>query len=141
MQRPIGVTITAILMVFNAFADIVISVVAPHATAPNPHSGGPVFTPVVIAVHVALITCMALGFFTVWSYWRGRPWARWLVLAGCIYYLTGIRFLPSQFHRSPFGAALTIFSVALSLFLIGYLYTLDVRIWFSQPPAASATEK
>jgi hypothetical protein len=129
-------------MVLNACADIALALFAPHGASPHPQPGGPAFSPTVIAVHVVLLGMTLFGFFTVWAYWRGRSWARWLVFGGCIFYLTGLRLLPSQWHHHPpYGAALTVFAAVLSIFLLWYLYTLDVRIWFARSLGTSPTNK
>jgi len=129
-------------MVLNACADIALAFLAPYVPSPHPRPTGPVFSPTVIALHVILIGLVVFGVVTVWAYWRGWPWARWLVFGGCIFYLTGLRLLPSQLHHyPPYGAALSIFAAALSIFLLWYLYTLDVRIWFARPRGSSATDK
>jgi hypothetical protein len=141
MQRPIGITITAILMVFNACADIVLTLLTPHAKTPETHFAGAALTPLVIAIHVVIVALFLFGFATVWFYWRGRSWARWVTFACCIFYITGLRLVPQQWHRSPLGAALTIFSALLSVFLIWYLYRLNVRLWFHERSTAAPTNK
>ena len=99
MQRPIGVTITAILMAVNLFVDIALSLISPTVAPSNNLSNGPVFTPLVIAVHIMLVGLVLGQCVVLLYYWFGRSWARWFVLAGCIFYLTGLRVLPTQLHR------------------------------------------
>jgi hypothetical protein len=142
MQRPIGVTITAILMVANIFADIVLSFYSPSVVVPDAHPVGTMFSPVMLAVHVGLVVFIALQCMAVLYYWLGRYWARWVILTGCVYYLTGLRYLPRQLHQAPYtGAALTIASVFLALYLIWYLHTAVGRAWFARPQADNAIEK
>jgi hypothetical protein len=138
MQRPIGITITAILMALNACADVVLSLLYPSVGSPHAHHGGSALSPVVIAVHLSLALLVILELRGVLYYWLGRSWARWLVLGGSVFYLTGLRFLRSQWHHSHTTAALTLGSGFLAIFLIWYLYKRDVRIWFARPLTASA---
>jgi hypothetical protein len=128
-------------MASNMVADVALSLIAPGIMAPTPHPHGPVFSPIMIAVHVGLVAFIAVECVAVFYYWLGRFWARWFVLAGCVFYLTGLRNLATQWRQSHFGAALTIGSALLAMFLIWYLYTRDVRIWFARSRATDATNK
>jgi hypothetical protein len=141
MQRPLGVTITAILMASNVVADITLSLVAPSVVMPATHTAGTAFSPIMIAVHTGLAALIILEIVTVFYYWLGRFWARWLVFVGCVFYLTGLRTLPTEWHRSHAGATLTLSSAALAIFLIWYLHKREVRIWFAQPLTAAVTNK
>jgi hypothetical protein len=144
MQRPIGVTTTAILMVVNLFVDIALSLLSPTVVVPNTGSHGPEFSPFVVALHVALVAFTVGQCIVVLFYWLGRSWARWLVLVGCIFYLVGLKDLMTDWHRHHAypSVALTLGSATLSLYLLWYLHTRDVRDWFARATiAASATSK
>ena len=141
MQRPIGVTITAILMVVNLFVDITLSLLSPTVVSPNSLSHGPVFSLIVIFVHIALVGFVLGECVVLLYYWFGRSWARWFVLAGCIFYITGLRVLPTQLHRRSPGAALTVASAILAVYLIWYLHTRVIQDWFARATTASATKK
>lgn len=139
MQRPIGVTLTAILMVVNIFLDVALPFISPTVTMTNERSGGPALSTVLIALHIALAALIAFQFIVVLYYWLGRFWARWFVLVGCIYYLVGLKDLISQWHlhHSYATAGLTLGSAALALYLIWYLHTADVRDWFARSTIAA----
>ena len=141
MQRPIGITITAILMVVNIFVDVVLSLLSPTVAMPNADSNGPGLSPFVIAVHIALAVFLVVQCVVVLYYWLGRSWARWLVLVGCIFYLIGLKDLASQWHlhRSYASAGLTLGSAALAVYLIRYLHTRDVRDWLARSTIAAPT--
>jgi hypothetical protein len=141
MQRPIGVTITAILMVLNVFADIALSLISPSVELANTHSSGPGLSATVIIVHVVLIAFTVFQCTVVFFYWLGRPWSRWFVLVGCLFYLTGLRYLPRQWHQSHPSAALTVGSAVLAFYLIWYIHTDVVRAWMTRPRAVYATDK
>ena len=94
-----------------------------------------------LVIHVVLVAALALACITVLYYWLGRFWARWFVLGGCIYYLTGLRYLQRQWHHTHLGAALTLGSAVLALFLIWYLHKRNVRAWFARALPEPATDK
>jgi hypothetical protein len=142
MQRPIGVTLTAILMVVNIFVDVALSLISPTVVRPNDPSHGPEISTFVIVLHIALVAFVVMQCVVVLYYWLGRSWARWFVLVGCIFYLIGLKDLSSQWHlhHSYVTAALTLGSAALAVYLIWYLHTRDVRDWFARG-TATATSK
>jgi hypothetical protein len=141
MQRPIGVTITAILMVVNIFWDVLLSLLSPNVVVPNTSPHGPAFSPFVIALHIALVTFVVVQCVVVLFYWLGRSWTRWFVLVGCIFYLVGLKDLVPQWHRhhSYPDAALTLGSATLAVYLLWYLHTRDVRDWFARATIAAST--
>jgi hypothetical protein len=144
MQRPIGVTITAALMVVNLFVDVLLSLLSPSVVVPNTGSHGPAFSSFVILLHVALVAMIVGQCVIVLCYWLGRSWARWFVLLGCVFYLIGLKDLAAQWHKhhSYLTAGLTIGSATLAVYLLWYLHTRDVRDWFARPTiAASATNE
>jgi len=75
---------------------------------------------------------VGFGFFTLFAFWLGRFWARWLVLAGCIFYLTGLREIPSQWRSSHFIGGLSVFAAGLALYLLFYLHTDVAKAWFAR---------
>ena len=138
MQRPIGVTITAILMVVNIFVDVLLSLLSSSPVAPSTGPHGPTFSSFVIFLHIALVLFVVGQCVVVLYYWLGRSWARWLVLVGCIFCLVGLKDLVSQWHlhHSYPSAALTLGSASLAVYLIWYLHTSDVRDWFARSTIA-----
>jgi len=143
MQRPIGVTVTASLMAVNLFADIILSLTSPTVVPSTSLSNGPVFTPIVIAVHIALVGLLLGQCIVLLYYWFGRSWARWFVLAGCIFYITGLREIMARWrqHHSVPSVALTLGSAILAIYLLWYLHTRDVRDWFARSTVADVTNK
>jgi len=130
-------------MAVNLFADITLSLISPTVVPSNNLTHGPVFTPVVIAVHVALVGLLVGQCVVLLYYWFGRSWARWFVLAGCIFYITGLREIMARWrqHHSVPSVALTIGSAVLAIYLLWYLHTRDVRDWFAWSTATAATKK
>jgi hypothetical protein len=115
-----------------AALDILQSFVALPSGGHSTHPSGSFFSPHVIIIHVILLGLIAFEFFTVVSFWLGRAWGRWLVLAGCFFYLTGLRDLRSQWHNSHFTAELTVFAAVLAIYLLWYLHTEHVKEWFAR---------
>ena len=138
MQRPRGVTVTAVLMALNACLDIAQSFVALPSGGRSKHPSGSFFSPKIIVIHIILIGMMSFGFFTIFRYWLGSFWARWLVLAGCVYYLTGLRDIRSQWQTSHFIGVLSLCAGVLSLYLIWYLHTDRAKAWFARTDPALA---
>lgn len=130
MHRPLGITISAILMVSNVLIDVVLSLTSPTITSGHPSPNGP--TVLVMAVHLILVLFIVAELVVVIFYWLGKPAARWGVLFGCIFYLYGLREIGSQWHRNHAVATLTAVSGVLALYLIWYLYTREIRAWFSR---------
>lgn len=139
MQRPIGVTITAILMVVNVVVDVTLSLISPTVVAPAERANGPEFSVLVIALHIALVAFVLIQLVVVVYYWLGRSWARWFVLVGSIFYLIGLKDLPSQWqrHHSYPPAILTVGSAVLAVYLLWYLHTRDIRDWFARATIAA----
>ena len=138
MQRPIGVTITAILMVVNIFVDILLSLLSPTVVLPNAGSHGPTFSSWVIVLHIALVIMVVGQCVVVVYYWLGRSWARWLVVVGCLFYLIGLKDLVPQWHKhhSYLTAGLTIGSAILAVYLLWYLHTSKILGWFTRSTIA-----
>jgi hypothetical protein len=129
MQRPLGITVTAILMVANVVCDIALTFTSPAVRgvtiSPATLSTG------MIIFHAALAGLVLVDFAFVAFYWLGKAWARWAVVAGCLYYLMGLRTIVTQWQHRPATAWLTIASSALALFLLVYLHTERVQTWFA----------
>jgi len=105
---------------------------SPSARPTHTHALGPVSPNVSLAIHAALGAFVALECVTVVFYWIGRGWARWFVLVGCIYYLTGLKDIPFLWNHSRFTALFAVSDAILALFLLWYLHWSDVRIWFHE---------
>ena len=140
MQRPIGVTITAILMVVNIFVDVLLSLLSPTVVLPNTGHHGPTFSSWVIVLHIALVAMIVAQCVVVVYYWLGRSWARWLVVAGCLFYLVGLKDLVRQWHKhhSYLTAGLTIGSAILAVYLLWYLHTSKILGWFAGSTIAAS---
>jgi hypothetical protein len=96
---------------------------------------------VMLVVHVVDSAIVGVECAAVWGYWFGRSWARWLVLAGCIFYLTSIKDLRRDWSHSHFSADLDVFGIVLAIYLLWYLHTHDVRLFFARRALRPATNK
>jgi hypothetical protein len=111
-QRPRGLTETAILMsIPNAMGWLIVDWSKSNA-----------------ATAFALFTIVILvGYLVIWFYWKGRNWARILVLLTSLLCLYNLRF----FFRAGFTERLMIGAEALlAVFLLFWLNTRDVRLFF-----------
>jgi len=125
MNRPKGLTLTAILMAVCAAAPSVIFLRPWRSTA---------FIAIVILV-------TGIAYFMVWAYWKGRNWARICVL---IVSATSILSLTTwntsarhqhQEHTLPIMAIQVVLAgrAVLGAFLLYYLNTRSIRDFFHQP--------
>jgi hypothetical protein len=80
------------------------------------------------ATTFALFTILiAVGYLVIWFYWKGRNWARTLVLLTSLLCLYNLRF----FFRAGFTERFMIGAEALlAVFLLFWLNTHDVRLFF-----------
>ena len=73
---------------------------------------------------IAVVSFVVIGFF-----WRGRNWARWLVLATSVLALFNVQFIPS----SHFAAQLLIgVEAVVAAWLLYWLNTEDVSRFFKR---------
>ncbi len=129
MQRPTGVTITAILMAANICVDVYHALHTAPITVPNPDPATTT-SHVMLLVHIGLVGLLAFEAISIIGYWLGRTWGRWLIIAGSLYFLFGLKSLPRDLHRSPFVVGMDVYSAALAVYLLWYLHTAYVRTWF-----------
>jgi hypothetical protein len=116
MKRPIGISLTALLMsICNAMGWLIIDWTNPHAR-----------------VTFALFTCLILlGYLFIWFYWKGRNWARIAILLTSL--LTVFNLL--SLNRGNFVNKVMVISEALlGIFLLWWLNTGTVRRYFAQNP-------
>ncbi len=117
-------------MVANVAADVGHLFTRAGVRPAHIQSTGPVDHRLVLALHLFLYAVIAFQLTVVVLYWRGRPLARQLVLAGCFFYLFGLRNLKEQWTRSHFAAELSVAAAILAVVLVWYLNTANVREWF-----------
>jgi hypothetical protein len=111
-QRPKGLTETAILMsITNAMGWLIVDWSKPHAAT----------------IFVLFTIFILVGYLVIWFYWKGRSWARILVLLTSLLCLYNLRFFP----RAGFAERLMIGAEAvLAVFLLFWLNTPKVRLFF-----------
>lgn len=131
MQRPLGITVTALLMVGNLVCDVFFALTAPYISNSAIKPTGP--SGLMIAFHVVLAAFILVEIVAIPFYWLGKAWARWAVLVGCIYYLYSLRSIVRDWHRRHDIALLGIGAAVLAVYLLWYLHTERVRAWFARP--------
>jgi hypothetical protein len=119
-------------MAANICVDVTHTLLGPPLGQPDIHHAVSNFSPAMLVVHLCVAALVAVECVAVGGYWLGRPWARWLVLAGCVFYLTSLRNLRTDWAHSHFEAALDVYGGVLAVFLIWYLYKRNVRAWFAR---------
>jgi len=111
-QRPKGLTETAVLMsLTNALGWLIVDWSNPHA-----------------ATTFWLFTIFILaGYFVIWFYWRGRNWARILVLLTSLLCLYNLRYFlrGGSIERVMIGS-----EAVLAVFLLFWLNSRNVKSFF-----------
>ncbi len=72
---------------------------------------------------------LLLSFVVIWFYWKGRNWARWLVLLTCLLALLNLTSLPSF---PVLAQTVIVGEAALGAFLLVWLNTPAVRSYFTR---------
>lgn len=108
-EKPRGLAATTALMcLFNLFSLAAIDVTSPLQTA-------------------AGMAVMVASYLVLWFYWKGRNWARWLVLITSVLALLNLFLLSSV----PLVGQITIlFEAPLGLFLLVWLNRPEVKAYF-----------
>ncbi len=144
MQRPLGITLIAVLCFVGAAFDAVLAALAvlrPAALAAilaalSPSGAGPqqmhaamgAFLPVYYLVGIAFSAALGVGL------WRLRNWARWIVIVLVAVSLAAVVGQIAQLlGAATVGAVvLTAFRVALCVFWLWYLFRARVRAAFAR---------
>jgi hypothetical protein len=120
-ERPKGLAVTATLMsITNAMGWAIIDWSKPHA--------GLIFLIVTITI--------AIGYVVIWFYWKGKNWARILVLLTCLLSLYNLR------HWNDLGTAGRVMigtEAVLAVFLLYWLNTQTVKNFFGGRTASDAS--
>ncbi len=117
MLRPIGITVTAILMCISLFTETVVSLPRDLSTS--------------YSATIELIVVQIIAALFVWFYWTGHNWARWLVQIQSVICLVALLGLTKKWSTSHIGGLVLIYDALLSVFLLWYLNTQRVRGWFA----------
>jgi O-antigen/teichoic acid export membrane protein len=71
----------------------------------------------------------AVSFVVIWFFWRGRNWARWLVLATSVLALLNVLLIPSSNLAAQFLIGV---EAAVAVWLLYWLNTEDVSRYFKR---------
>jgi hypothetical protein len=111
-ERPKGLTATAIFMsITNAMGWAVIDWSKPHAHA----------------IFVIFTVIIAINYVVIWFYWKGRNWARILVLLTSLLCLYNLRHWN---HSGIAGRVMIGAEAILAIFLLYWLNTLTLRAFY-----------
>ena len=118
--RPKGIAETSILMsIMNAMGWAIIDWSKPNAAA----------------TFVVFTVLIVIGYFVIWFYWKGKNWARILVLLGSLLSIYNVRY----FARSGITERVMIGAEAvLGLFLLFWLNIHSVKTFFRGPTGFQA---
>jgi hypothetical protein len=111
-ERPKGLTATAIFMsITNAMGWAIIDWSEPHAHA----------------IFVIFTVIIAINYVVIWFYWKGRNWARILVLLTSLLCLYNLRHWN---HSGIAGRVMIGAEAILAIFLLYWLNTLTLRAFY-----------
>jgi hypothetical protein len=129
MQKPTGITISTVLMCLFLVIGLVMTFTRPLPVMPSS-----AMSPSAMAgmVHIFAAVFTIIAAVCVWFYWSGQEWARWIVMADCVFTFFGLTHISKSWATSHLGAIVTICQVLLAIFLLYYLNTAPVRAWFSR---------
>jgi hypothetical protein len=83
----------------------------------------------VVAIEFVMTSAIiAVGYVVLIFYWRGRNWARWLVMFSCLLCFWNLRGLP---HRNLLLQCMLVAEAILAMFLLYWLNTGSARAFFS----------
>jgi hypothetical protein len=83
---------------------------------------------------VGTLFIIVAGYIVLWFYWKGRNWARWLVMATSLIALWNLEFWPSVGWVGRITIAV---EALLAVFLLYWLNTRPVRTYFAAPTAVT----
>src|SRR5258706_247449 len=75
-----------------------------------------------------------VAYFVLWFYWKGRNWARWLVMLTSLIALSNIRLWSSY---GPVPRVMIALEAVLGTFLLYWLNTRPVRTYFAKTKIAT----
>jgi hypothetical protein len=123
VNRPKGIVLTTILMALcNSMGWFIIDYTAPHARGTFI-----IFTVLILA-----------GYLVLWGYWRGRNWARILVLITSVVTILNMRGWNSRsatILKTPSRVMISC-EFVLGVFLLVWLNTPSVRAFFKERATA-----
>lgn len=85
---------------------------------------------IIAALIVAITAFPIAGYIGLWFYWKGRNWARLLVLLCSVAALLGLLNLLHPHRNVLLYNSLIIANAVLGIFLLYWLNKADVREWF-----------
>ena len=121
MSKPIGITVSALLMMLSLVAGLVIAYIHGDTSL--------IFWAVIIALSVV-----------TYFYWTAHNWARMLVLIYCLLCLIPVRVVHHQWMLVRFSW-IAACQALLAIYLLWYLNTRPIRAWFAGSPDAPGSAR
>ena len=143
MPIPTGVTVSALLMMLAIVAGLVLSYI--HVLRPGVIGFAPsisISRATILLFYWAFSAVMAI---VVYFYWNAHNWARILVLIDSVSCLMPVEYIHhkwvlDRFSGITFGYTVLSFGRALlAIYLLWYLNTRAIRVWFAGKPVTPNT--
>jgi hypothetical protein len=84
----------------------------------------------VLFLFVAFTFIISAGYVVLWFFWKGKNWARLLVLLNCFVCFYPLHDVHRYLHVNPVERGMLFGNLALALFLLWYLNTREAREFF-----------
>jgi hypothetical protein len=139
MTRPKGIEITTWLMVLSLILGLVyLAIIWNSVSGIHLKLGSKATVESVRNFrNFALLIFHGISIAVLFFYWKGRDWARILVLITCASTLYSLLKLRLYWQTSHFVAIEVILNAMLAIGLLWYLFKPDVRAWFTEQTAAA----
>ena len=134
MRAPVGVKLTSVLMVVVVLLHLVAILASPLPLRWSMSHGMLRFISTVLGAAVVGIAVSVTECLVLWFYWRGRRWAMWLVLLGCLLTFVSLRHFIIGPPVSHARVLIIYYRIAVAVVVMMYLCTAQARSWFTLHP-------
>jgi hypothetical protein len=139
MEKPLGITVSTLLMSLFLVVGIIMLFASPLHPAPT-RTVSPEM--IVKFAYIFGLAFTVLAAVCVYFYWTGQEWARRLVMIDSVLTLFQLFHISKAFQTAPANGVLSLSEIILAVFLLWYLNTAAIRTWFvarKTEPAAVAS--
>jgi hypothetical protein len=83
----------------------------------------------VVLLFLVFSAMIATGYLVLWFFWKGKNWARLVVLLNCFVCLYNIRYIPLHL-KNPVEIVMIVGEAAVAVYLLWYLNTRRAKLFF-----------
>jgi hypothetical protein len=134
LRAPVGIKLTSVLMVVVVLLHLVAILASPLPLRWSMSHGMLRFISTVLGAAVVGVAVSTMECLVLWFYWRGRRWAMWLVLLGCLLTFVSLRHFIIGPPVSHARVLIIYYRMAVAVVVMIYLSTAQARSWFTLHP-------